>query len=78
MFDELGLRGRLCEHISRLVFGVDGMDSNIALIDVIPEVVVLDIDVFGAWMDLGNSDNLNCTAVSFKNGSTLLVWFCQA
>jgi len=73
MFDELRLRGRLCEHVSRVIFRVNGMDSNLALIDAIPEVVVLDINVFGVWMDLGNGSNLKFLSLKMQQCTLGLV-----
>jgi len=73
MLDELGLRRRLCEHVSRLIFRVNDMDGNSASIDIILEVVVLDIDMFSAWMDLGNSSDLKCTTIIF---TTVAVHSC--
>jgi len=60
---------RLGEHVGRLGLAADGIDSDLVLVNVVMEVVVLNIDVFGAWTDLWYSCNFNCAAVVFKNSS---------
>ncbi len=57
----------LGEHIGRLILTVNGIDSDLALVNVVLEVVVLDVDMFGAWADLRYSCNFDHTAVVFKN-----------
>jgi len=56
----------LGEHISRLIFAVNCIDGDVALVNIVPEVVVLNVDMIGAWADLGYSCTLNCTAVVLK------------
>jgi len=67
MFAERLIWVGLGEHVGRLFFAVDCIDRNLALINVVSEVVVLDIDVFGAQADLGYGCNFDCTAVVFQN-----------
>jgi len=57
----------LGEHVSWLVFTVNCIDGNLAPINVVSEVVILNIDVFGSWVDLGHGGDLDCAAVVFKN-----------
>ncbi len=57
----------LGEHVGWLVFAVNCIDRNLALINVVPEVVILNVDVLGSWADLGHSGNFDCATVVFKN-----------
>jgi len=75
MLDELGLRRRFHKHVSRLVFWVDGINSNLASINLISEVVVLNIDVLGTLKNIGNSSKFDCTMVIFFKNTTMCSWF---
>ncbi len=60
-------RDQLGEHVSRLLNAVNGIDGDLAMVNVVPEVMVLDIDVLGAWSDLWDGGDLDCpTVVSSK------------
>jgi len=37
------------------------------MVNVVPKVVILDIDVLGSWPDLWDCGNLNHPAIVFKN-----------
>jgi len=57
----------LGEHVGRLVLAVDGIDSDLTSINIVLEVVVLNIDVFGAQVDLWYSCNFDHAAIVFEN-----------
>jgi len=40
-----------------LLLAVDGIDGDLATVNVVPKVMVLDVDVLGAWLDLWNGGN---------------------
>jgi len=50
-----------------LLNAVNGIDSDLAMVNVVPEVMTLDIDVLGAWMDLWNGGHLNYPTVVFED-----------
>ncbi len=41
--------------------------ANLAMVNVVLEVMVLDADVLCVWPDLWKNGNLNCSTVVFKN-----------
>ncbi len=57
----------LGEHVSWLVFAVNCIDGNLAPINIVSEVVIFDVDVFGSWANLGHCGDFNCATVVFKN-----------
>jgi len=42
----------LGEHVRWLVMCVDGMQHDFPMLDVVPEMMELDVDVLGAWAHL--------------------------
>jgi len=57
----------LGEHISWLVFAVNGINSDLASVNIVPEVVVPNVDVLGTWANLGHGSNFDCATIVFKN-----------
>ncbi len=47
--------------------GVDSVKHDFPVIDVVPEMVELDVDVLGAWVHLRDFCILEGTAVVFKD-----------
>jgi len=47
------LRKVLRENVSRLILGADGLDLDVAFADMLTEMVVANVDVFGSWTHLG-------------------------
>ncbi len=58
---------QLSEHVSRLLNVVNGIDGDLAMVNVVPKVVVLDIDVFGMRLNLWDGGNLNCPTVVLED-----------
>ncbi len=67
MLAECFVRIGLGEHVGWLVFAVNCIDGNLTLINIVSEVVILNVDVFGSWADLGHGGDLDCATVVFKN-----------
>ncbi len=61
MFAECFIWIGLGEHISWLIFAVNGIDRNLASINVVLKVVVLNVDVFG------HGGKFDGATVVFKN-----------
>jgi len=64
----------LGEHVSQMVFAVNCIDSVLALVNIVPEVVVLNVDVLGTWANLGHGGSFNHAAVVFKDPA-VAGWF---
>jgi len=48
----------LGEHVNWLVFTVNCIDRNLAPINVVSEVVILNIDVLGSWVNLRHQEHI--------------------
>ncbi len=64
---EDGLCQWLGEHVGWLISGANGVQSDFPVVDVVPEVVELNIDVLGPQAHLGNFGDLESAAVIFKD-----------
>jgi len=49
--------------------GVDGMQHDFAVLDIVLEVMELDIDVLGAWAHLWDLGNFESTTVVLKDAA---------
>jgi len=58
---------RVGKNISWLIFRVNGISSDVTMVNIVTKVMVLDIDVFCPWSDLGDCGNLDGTTVVFKD-----------
>jgi len=67
----------LGKHVNRLLVAVNSIDGDLTLVNVVPEVMVLDVDVLGAWLDLWNCGNFLPCCYPQKPGSGWLAWCCQ-
>ena len=47
--------------------GIDGVEHDFSVFDIVPEVVELDVDVLGAQAHLWNLGNFEGAAVVFKD-----------
>lgn len=72
------LRKVLRENVSRLILGADGLDLDVAFADMLTEMVVANVDVFGSWTHLGQHAKLQgscivleCLAVDNGRGAVL-------
>jgi len=69
MLAERFVRIGLGEHVGGLIFAVDCIDRNLASVNVVPEMMVLNVDVLSSGANLGHRSDLNCAAVVFKNAT---------
>ena len=60
---------RLGEHVSRLVMGVYSMKGDFTAVDIVPEMVELDVDVFGPRAHLGDFGDFEHSAVVLKDAA---------
>lgn len=58
---------QLGEHVCWLIVGVDGMQHDFALLNIVPEMVELDIDVLGTWSHLWDLGDFEGTVVVLKD-----------
>jgi len=60
---------QLGEHVCWLIKGVDCMQRNLSMVNIVSEMVVLDIDVLGSWVHLWDFGNFKGTTVVFKDSA---------
>jgi len=60
---------RLVEHIHWLIKCVNGMQRDLPTFNIVPEEVVLDVDVPSAGPHLKNFGNLKCAAFVLKDSA---------
>ncbi len=66
---EDGLSQWLGEHVGWLISGADGVQGDFSMVNVVPEVMELDIDVLGPWAHLRTFGDFKGAAVVFKDAT---------
>ena len=58
---------RFCQDIAGLIISTDGFDDDLSPFDIVPEGMVLDSNVLGAWRLFMNGCHLHFPTVVFKH-----------
>ncbi len=57
----------LGQHVCWLIRGVDGMQHDFSMFNIVPEVMELDVDVLGVWVHLWDLSDFEGSAVVLKD-----------